>query len=83
MIKQIAIGNLPDNYTERDVGALTAVYGRVKTVFFRGNGRERVAYVDMSSDVEADRAIVALEGTIRGINILNVTEARPRQEYGR
>ena len=82
MIKQIAIGNLPNNYSERDVGALAAVYGRVKSVFFKGVGEERVAYVDMSSDVEADRAIAALEGTKRGVNSLDVSEARPRQEYG-
>lgn len=82
-MKQIAIDNLPHNYTERDVGALVAVYGRVKTVFFKGVGKERVAYVDMSRDAEADRAIAALNGTIRGLNSLNVSEARPRQEYDR
>lgn len=82
MVKQIAIGNLPYTYTERHVGALSAKFGRVKTVFIKGVGKERVAYVDMSSDAEADRILAALKSTKNGTNGLNVNEARPRQEYG-
>jgi hypothetical protein len=54
MIKQIAVGNLPARATENDVKALFADYGRVTSVLFRGSGTSRVAYVDLSSNVEAD-----------------------------
>jgi RNA recognition motif-containing protein len=80
MIKQIAVGNLPVRATENDVKALFADYGRVTSVLFRGSGTSRVAYVDLSSNVEADAALVGLRGARLGTGSLNVTEARPREE---
>lgn len=56
---------------------------RVSIITDRDTGRSRgFAFVEMSNDEEADRAINALNGANLGGRTLNVNEARPKSEGG-
>lgn len=83
-MKNIFVGNLSFSSTQDDVRALFEGYGvvdRVSLIMDRETGRSRgFAFVEMSNDEEADRAINALNGADIGGRKINVNEARPREE---
>ncbi len=80
----IYVGNLPFSVTEDQVSELFAPYGQVTSVAlikdkmtgqFRGFG-----FVEMASDEEANKAILALNGKEFNRRALVVNQARPREE---
>ena len=83
-MKNIFVGNLSFGSTEDDVRAMFEAYGtvdRVSIITDRETGRSRgFAFVEMSDDTEADRAINTLNGMQMGGRTLNVNEARPKSE---
>jgi cold-inducible RNA-binding protein len=85
-LKNIFVGNLDFAATESSIRALFAPYGnveRVNLVTDRDTGRSRgFAFVEMTDDAEADRAIAGLNGRELGGRSLNVNEARPKTEGG-
>jgi len=85
-VKNIFVGNLDFGATEDQVRSLFEAYGGVDRVSIktdRETGRSRgFAFVEMSNEAEAERAISALNGTNLGGRALNVNEARPKAEGG-
>lgn len=83
-MKNIFVGNLPFGVTEDEVRGMFEPYGavdRVNIMTDRETGRSRgFAFVEMSNEAEADRAITALNGKSLGGRALNINEARPRPE---
>ena len=82
MSRKLFVGNLPFETAEDDLQALFAQAGAVETVTVmrdRATGRARgFAFVEMSTDDEAQNAITALNGTQVGGRNLTVNEARPK-----
>lgn len=85
-MKNIFVGNLSFSSSEDSVRGLFETYGtvdRVSIITDRETGRSRgFAFVEMSNDEEAERAINALNGAEVGGRRINVNEARPREERG-
>jgi cold-inducible RNA-binding protein len=85
-LKNIFVGNLSFGATEDALRSLFEAYGavdRVNVVTDRETGRARgFAFVEMSVNAEADRAIAALNGRELDGRALNVNEARPKEERG-
>ena len=85
-MKNIYVGNLSFNATEEEVRGLFEAYGaveRVNVVRDRDTGQSRgFAFVEMTSDEEAEKAIAGVNGTNFGGRTLNVNEARPKPERG-
>lgn len=85
-MKNIFVGNLSFSSGEDQVRGLFETYGtvdRVSIITDRETGRSRgFAFVEMSNDEEAERAINALNGAEIGGRRINVNEARPREERG-
>jgi RNA recognition motif-containing protein len=85
-MKNIFVGNLDFASSEASVRSLFEEYGavdRVHLVTDRDTGRSRgFAFVEMSDDSAANRAIEALNGAQIGGRALNVNEARPKTEGG-
>ena len=85
-MKNIFVGNLDFGATEDQVRTIFEAYGTVDRVSIktdRETGRSRgFAFVEMSNEAEAERAIAALNGTNLGGRALNVNEARPKTEGG-
>jgi RNA recognition motif-containing protein len=83
-MKSIFVGNLEFNTSEESLRALFETYGTVERVSImtdRDTGRSRgFAFVEMTSEAEADRAIAGLNGTNLDGRALNVNEARPKTE---
>jgi cold-inducible RNA-binding protein len=83
-MKNIFVGNLSYDSTEDSVRALFEPYGVVtsaRVMTDRETGRSRgFAFVEMENEVEADRAIQALNGAKMEGRALNVNEARPKPE---
>ena len=83
-MKNIFVGNLPFAITEDEVRGMFEPYGAVDRVAImtdRETGRSRgFAFVEMTNEAEADRAITALNGKSIGGRALNINEARPRPE---
>ena len=86
-MKNIFVGTLDFGSTEASIRALFEPFGnveRVNLIADRDTGRSRgFAFVEMSDDAEADRAIAALNGTKLEGRALNVNEARPKPDGGR
>ena len=86
-MKNIFVGNLSFSSTEDAVRGLFEQFGavdRVSIITDRDTGRSRgFAFVEMSNDAEAERAISALNGSDYGGRRLNVNEARPKEERPR
>ena len=85
MAKNLFVGNLPYTVTEDDLGQLFTKYGQVQSVKIisdRYSGRSRgFAFVELSSDEEASKAITGLNGhSLEGRNIV-VKEALPKPDY--
>ena len=85
-MKNIFVGNLDFGVREEAIRALFETYGTVERVSImtdRETGRSRgFAFVEMTNEGEAERAISALNGTNMSGRALNVNEARPKAERG-
>jgi RNA recognition motif-containing protein len=83
MATKLYVGNLPFNTTENELQELFSQAGPVQEVMlmqdkFTGKSRG-FAFVTMSSDADAQKAIAEINGkTIEG-RALTVNEARPRE----
>ena len=83
-MKNLFVGNLDSEVTHEDLRRLFEVYGGVVQVHIivdRDTGLSRgFAFVEMTNDAEAEKAIRALNGSILGDRTLDVNYARPRPE---
>jgi RNA recognition motif-containing protein len=84
MSAKLFVGNLSFNITENDLQDAFAAHGTVveaNLMMDRATGRPRgFAFVTMSSDEEAQKAIEAMNGKELGGRALTVNIARPREE---
>jgi len=84
MSNKLYVGNLSFNVTENDLHDAFAAFGTVteaNLVMDRVTQRPRgFAFVTMSTDEEAQKAIAGLNGKDLGGRALTVNEARPREE---
>jgi RNA recognition motif-containing protein len=82
-MKNIFIGNLDFQASETSIRQLFEPFGavdRVNIVTDRDTGRPRgFAYVEMSDEEAADRAITELDGMELSSRPLKVNEARPKE----
>ena len=82
MGRKLYVGNLPYETNEQDLQELFAQAGSVETVTImrdRDTGRARgFAFVEMSSDDDAQNAITKLNDQQFGGRRLTVNEARPQ-----
>ena len=85
-MKKLFVGNLPYTITEDRVRELFQEFGEVQGVTIptdRETGKSRgFAFVEMSSDEDAEKAIAAINGKNEGGRPLNVNEARPKESGG-
>jgi cold-inducible RNA-binding protein len=85
-LKNIFVGNLDFSVREEAIRALFETYGAVERVSImtdRETGRSRgFAFVEMTNEGEAERAITALNGSDLSGRALNVNEARPKTDRG-
>ena len=83
-MKNLFVGNMSFQTTEGDLRALFEPFGQITRVHVatdRETGRARgFAFVEMTNDEEAARAIAALDGKEIGGRNLKVNEARPKAE---
>lgn len=83
-MKNLFVGNLPFNSNEEALRTLFAQFGEVQQVKImtdRDTGKPRgFAFVEMSQDEDAQKAIAALNGKDFEGRALNVNEARPKAE---
>jgi RNA recognition motif-containing protein len=81
---KLFVGNLSFNTTENDLQDAFAAHGTVtetNLVTDRATGRPRgFAFVTMSSDEEAQKAVSALNGKSIDGRAINVSVARPRED---
>jgi RNA recognition motif-containing protein len=86
MGKRLYVGNLSYSVTEADLREVFAEGGAVadvKVVLDRDTGRPRgFAFVEMSSDAEASKAMEVLNGRDVQGRAINVSEARERAGGG-
>jgi len=87
MGKRLYVGNIPYQTTEAQLRALFEEGGgqvqEVKIVIDRETGRPRgFAFVEMSTDEQAEAAVGALNGKSFGGRPLTVSEARERAPRG-
>jgi RNA recognition motif-containing protein len=84
METKVYVGNLPYNTTEEDLRTLFTQAGTVASVALikdRDTGRSKgFAFVEMSSQSEAEKAIQTFNGYSLGDRPLKVNLARPREE---
>jgi len=83
-MKNLFVGNMSFQTTEDDLRALFEPFGQITRVHVatdRETGRARgFAFVEMTNDEEAAKAIAALDGKEIGGRNLKVNEARPKAE---
>jgi RNA recognition motif-containing protein len=81
MGKKLYVGNIPYTATEESLQEAFGAYGTVdsaKIIMDRDSGRSKgFAFVEMSSDEEAQTAISKLNGSDWGGRAMTVNEARP------
>lgn len=81
MSQKIYVGNLGYSIDDSALSEKFAEFGTVqssKVIIDRDTNRSKgFAFVEMSSAIEADRAINALNGTEFGGRAMNVSEAKP------
>lgn len=84
MSNKLFVGNLSFQTTENDLNDAFAVHGTVteaNLMMDRTTNRPRgFAFVTMSTDEEAQKAIAAMNGTDLGGRSITVNIARPREE---
>ena len=82
-MKNLFVGNLGSQVTHEELRRLFEAYGQVVQVHIivdRDTGMPRFAFVEMTNDAEAEKAIKALNGRILRDRTLGVNYARPRPE---
>ena len=83
-MKNLFVGNLDSEVTHEDLRRLFEAYGQVVQVHIivdRDTGLPRgFAFVEMTSDAEAEKAIKALNGSMLKDRTLEVNYARPRPQ---
>ncbi len=86
MAAKLYIGNLSFNSTNQDLEDMCGGFGTVQSVNIiedRETGRSRgFAFVEMSSNEEAQSAIAGLNGREIDGRALTVNEAKPQEERG-
>jgi cold-inducible RNA-binding protein len=86
MGRKLYVGNLPYEIGDAELQELFACAGNVETISVMrdaATGRARgFAFVEMSSDEEAARAITELNESQLGGRSLTVNEARPKPALG-
>ncbi|MBI4520030.1 MAG: RNA-binding protein [Gemmatimonadetes bacterium] len=86
MSRKLYVGNLPYDTGETQLQDLFTPFGQVESVNVMrdmATGRARgFAFVEMSTDEEAQRAVTGLDQTQLGGRSLTVTEARPKPAFG-
>ncbi len=87
MSRKLYVGNLPYDANDQDLQTLFADAGTVETINVirdPGTGRGRgFAFVEMTTDEEAQAAIRMLADTSYGGRQLTVNEAKPKTDSGR
>ena len=87
MVAKVYVGNLAYSATEEDLRKLFAQAGMVKSVTVvkdRDTGRSKgFAFVEMSTQAEAQQAISMFNGSTLNERPLTVDMARPREERPR
>lgn len=85
-MKKLYVGNLSFDSTDSDLRQIFEPHGTIESATVatdRDTGRSRgFAFVEMSSDSEAESAITALNGHEVGGRALIVNEARPKSSEG-
>ena len=85
MSRRLYVGNLPYDTGEEQLQDLFAQFGQVDSVRVMrdmATGRARgFAFVEMSNEDEAQRAVTGLNETQLGGRSLTVNEARPKPEF--
>ena len=85
-MKNLFVGNLPFKTTEDSLRGHFSQFGEVAQVRImtdRDTGKPRgFAFVEMSNDDEAERAVAALNGKEFEGRPLTVNEARPKPDRG-
>jgi RNA recognition motif-containing protein len=83
-VKSLFVGNLDSGVTHEELRRLFEAYGQVVQVHIivdRDTGLPRgFAFVEMTNDAEAEKAIKALNGSMLRDRTLDVNYARPRPE---
>jgi len=86
MGKKLYVGNMSYETTQADLEQMFGAHGTVESVqviMDRDTGRSKgFAFVEMSSDAEAQAAMGALDGQDSGGRALKVNEAKPREPRG-
>jgi cold-inducible RNA-binding protein len=86
MGRKLYVGNLPFETAEQDLRVLFAGAGEVDTVNMvrdQATGQARgFAFIEMSSDEDAQNAITTLNNYQLGGRALTVNEARPKAQGG-
>ena len=86
MGRKLYVGNLPFETAEQDLRALFAGAGDVDTINMvrdQATGQARgFAFIEMSSDEDAQNAITTLNNYQLGGRALTVNEARPKAQGG-
>ncbi|HSR20048.1 MAG TPA: RNA-binding protein [Anaerolineales bacterium] len=86
MESKLYVGNLSYSTTEDDLRTLFAEAGTVASVALikdRDTGQSKgFAFVEMSNQVEAEKAISMFNGRMLGERELKVNLARPREDRG-
>ena len=86
MSKRIYVGNLSFKTTADGLREAFSEFGEVTSstvVSDRETGRSRgFGFVEMAEDAAADEAVEAMNGKDLDGRVLNVNEARPREERG-
>jgi RNA recognition motif-containing protein len=83
VVKNLFVGNLDSEATQEELRRLFEAYGEVVQVHIirdRDTGLPRFAFVEMTNEADAEKAIKALNGSILRDRALNVSYARPRPE---
>ena len=80
------ISNLSYNISDEDLRLLFADYGEItsaKVIMDRETGRSRgFGFVELSDDELAKKAIEELNQASYDVKVINITEARPREDRG-
>ena len=81
-MNNIFVGNLSFDATEHDIRCIFEKYGtveRFRIMMDRQTGQPRgFAFVEMTKDADAEKAITALNGTELNGRAINVNAARPQ-----
>lgn len=87
MGKKLYVGNLSFNMDEQSLGNLFSSIGTVesaKIITDRDSGRSKgFAFIEMSSDAEAQSAIEKLNGSTQMDRQMTVSEAKPQTDKPR